>query len=239
MIGKHLGKVKDYTISLTKAGKKQVAVQFTYEVDGQAHETTWYGQLELDNSGDNKGKTITLKALAAMGMTQDGARRFSSDFFKGIESGILDVTKDLMLDLQEDVNDQGKTTTKIAWVNDPNDVYILKKLTAAENIQAMQGMSIENDFFNVIQAKGAKGAGPGAAVPPMNNNQFMNNNVQNMPMNNQAPQQQNYQQPMGNQMPMNNQQYQQPMGQQPQTQNFQQPMNQAQGAPTNGFKPPF
>lgn len=253
MIGKFLAKVKDYGISTTKGGKPQVAIQFSFEHDGQTKEFSWYGTLSPDNDGKRKGIEITLKALYACGLTQQNINRLGQDFFEGPKTGILDMTKDLSIELQEETNQENKIVTKVAWVNDPNDSYVLKKVTAAENVQVMSGLNFEGDFHRIVSDKLSKNPGGQTQGNGQNQNQGQNSNQgqgQNQGQNqNQNSNQQNFNQNNngqnqnqnfnnGNNGQNNNQNYQNQgqsqTGNQNQGQNGQ---NQNQGA--GGFKAPF
>jgi len=180
MIGKVLGKVIDYGINKTQAGKPQAVVQFAYEVDGQQRTISWFGQLTPDGSGARKGIEITLKALAACGLTIENIGRLSTDFVNGPSSGILDTTKDVSLELQEEAsqNDAAKMVTKVAWVNDPNDTYVLKKISAAEAVQVMSGIDFTGDFHKIINDKLAKNPGQNANTGGGNQNYNQNNSNQ-------------------------------------------------------------
>lgn len=250
MIGKFLAKIQDYGINTTKGNKPQVVIQFAFENDGQTKTFTWFGQLTPDNSGARKGIEITLKALAACGMTMENIGRIGSDFCEGPKTGILDMTKELAIELQEEPsqNDPGKMQTKVAWVNDPNDTYVLKKITAAEAVQVMGGLNFEGDFHKIVSDRLAKNPSGQTQGQGQGQNQNMNmnqNQGQNQNYNQGNNQNQNYNQNQGqgngqgqNQNYNNGNQNQNYTNGQGQVQNSNQNQGQTnQGG--NGFKAPF
>ncbi|MCK4500075.1 hypothetical protein KAU11_06220, partial [Candidatus Babeliales bacterium] len=57
MIGKFLGKIKDYGTSVTNAGNPQIYVALDFEHDGAQKTMTWYGSF-VGGAND-----ITMKTL--------------------------------------------------------------------------------------------------------------------------------------------------------------------------------
>lgn len=250
MIGKYVAKIVDYGLNKTQGGKPQAVVQFGFEHDGQAKTFTWYGTLAPDNDGKRKGIEITLKALYAMGMTMQTVGRLSTDFFEGPKTGILDMTKDLSIELQEEPsqNDPGKMQTRVQWVNDPNDTYVIKKLAASDAVQVMSGLNFEGDFHKIAQEKAGKQGGQTQGQTNQGQTQGQNQNYnqnqnQNYNQNQNQNQQQNFNNGNQNQNYNNgnqNQNYNNGNQNQGQNSNQNQGNNgQQTNQGGNGFKAPF
>lgn len=105
--GKHPAKVIDYGIGETKAGDPQVMVRFKLTMDGS--EINWYGSLK-----DGKPQEFTFTTLQkVLGMKGDDLLRLEG----GSGSGTLDEEKTVELVIATE-EWQGKTSTKVKWVND-------------------------------------------------------------------------------------------------------------------------
>lgn len=117
--GTFKARIVNYTISTTQKGDPQIEVLFEFndgdaiQTGGTNHQVRWWGYLT------EKAIPYTLKALEVMGFKG----KTDDDFSKladGVEGGMLDIGKDLLLVLEEETNDNGKKYVKVRWINDPD-----------------------------------------------------------------------------------------------------------------------
>ena len=104
--GRHSAKVIDYGLGETKNGDPQVKIRF--KLDGDGSEITWFGSLK-----EGRAREITIDALLVCGMVGDDL----NDLSGGAGSGILNEKKSVSI-VVEDEEYNGKTTTKVKWIND-------------------------------------------------------------------------------------------------------------------------
>jgi len=237
MIGKFLGKIKDYGVSESTAGNPQVFISFEFEHDGASKTMSWYGSFA------GGAKDITLKTLIYCGLMPQFYNQLVN-LKNGIAANMLDLNKVLELDIQEEPSykDPSKIVSKINWVNDPNSAPQIKKIDEAKNAQFFGTMGFDGDLIRLATEMGISlnnganatmGANQNMQNTNPHNQQMQNQNQQMNTQQNQGQnQQQNFDQQANNQQ-MNTQQNQQMNNQQMNNQ-------QTQGQNTNGtFKAPF
>lgn len=226
MFGKFNGNITDYGVSESQAGNPQVFITFAFECEGAQKTMSWYGSFA------GGAKDITLKTLIYCGLQPQHYNQLVN-FKNGTMSNMLDLSKVLELDIQEepDYKDPTKMRSKINWVNDPASAPQIKKIDEAKNAQFFGSMGFDGDLIRLagdmgLSLNNGMNANMGA---PQNHNVNTQQNFQAPPQNNAPAPQNNYNQ---NQMPPQNN------GQQ----NFNAPAPQNNGqAPVNGqgFKAPF
>lgn len=183
MIGNFLGKITDYGISETKSNKPQVFVKFTFPFEQGTSSLTWF-------SGFVGGqKDITLKALLDMGFAP-GSQLMA--LAQGPMSGLLNMDKDLSLDVQEEMKQDGSgMRTLIQWVNDPaRSGGGVKTVDENKAGQMLGGMDFEGDLVRLAGEMGINPAQNGGQNLGQNQNQNVNQN-QNQNMNGQNNQNMN------------------------------------------------
>ena len=226
-VGKYPAKIQEYGVSEAKNGNPQVYINLNITVDGVVKVKTWYGSFA------GGAKDITLKTLIGCGLQPQNYAQLQN-LVNGVQSGMLDTTKELEADIQHDVDQNGKPRETVAWLNDPLSAPGPKKIDMAKNQQFFASMGFDQDLMRLASSMGL----------PLNNGQNATMGTPNQGMNNfqtmgQNQQQQNFQQNFAqNQNPpmdMGNQNMN--MGQQ----NFQQqtPPNPGQQNAGTGYKAPF
>lgn len=171
-----MGKIKDYTISETKQQKLQVAITFEFQNEGKAQSMTWFGSLN-----EGKAREITYKTLKACGLRPENSSKMAS-LVDGIASGLLDLGKELSLDIQDEfyMDEQGveKNRKRIAWVNDPED-YMGPKPADKNKISSMFNQMGFAQEFNKVFNESQKSNGHQTHGYQAQGQQF-NNGQQNM-----------------------------------------------------------
>jgi hypothetical protein len=153
--GKYLGKVIDYCVKTTESGKPQVAVKFEF---GEGNHLVWNGNLWTE-----QGRTITAKALKAMGLCSVSIK----DLARGPESGVLDMDKQVELDI--DFREyEGKRYAQINWVNEVGGGGFKNRLSEVEAVQACAGL----DFEAALLQAGVKTGKAYTAKPTETTKQF-------------------------------------------------------------------
>lgn len=230
MIGNFEAKIKDYGVSETKSGNPQVYVRFYFEYEGAQKELTWYGSFV------GGAKDITLKTLIYCGLKPQHYGQLTN-LWNGVQSGMLDMEKVLVLDVQEEPKQDGSgMRTVVQWVNDPNVAPQIKKIDQAKNAQFFGTMGFDGDLVRLAGEMGIPLNNGGNHTMGQNNQGNMNfNNNQNQNMG-QNQGMNNGQMNMGNQGSPNNNGQQQNFNQN-QNQNFNQQNN--QGNNGGGFSAPF
>ncbi len=156
--GNYLGKVVDYSITQTKKGAPQAAVKFSFKEDGVDRVLTWFSGF-----GDKQIKH-TLKALVLCGLNTD-----VESMSDGLSSNALDTNKEVLLVVEHDSYD-GKTSAKIAWVNDPNhpqnangapNANKFGNIMAKSEVKAKLGLlNLKGELAMVRQQMGVKVSAP-------------------------------------------------------------------------------
>lgn len=141
--GKYKAHVMDYGFKETKA-KDGILANILFEVvdsDGALHDVYWQGSFKND-----KAKEITLKALLVCGLECN----FSSAadykrFNQGKGSGCLDESR--MIETHV-INEEyeGKTYTKVQWVNEFGSGGIREKIAENDLIAKMPGLNLAGDI---------------------------------------------------------------------------------------------
>ncbi len=134
--GKYKGTVLDYGIGLTKGGLPQVlmVVEFVDNLGGK-QEMAWYGTLK-----EGAGKNITLQALKACGFPTEARDRLH-DLAAGVDSGLLDLTREIQVTIAHESDDQGRPMARVRWINAPGGAIMAKKISVQEAMEAMKKAS--------------------------------------------------------------------------------------------------
>lgn len=198
-----MGKVSNYTITEASNGNAQVAISFAFQNEqAQSRNLTWYGSFA------GGAKKITLKSLAACGLVDAGR---IGELINGPSSNLLDMNRDVQLDIQTETIFQQdgteKTIDKIQWVNDPALAPGLKTIDQGKWSQFAMASNLASDFSAIL----SEIQGGAQAPQQQNHNPYQQGNgangVGNQNQSNGAPMQ-NSVQNQGNMqgtMPMNNQ----------------------------------
>ncbi len=88
-----------HEIRETKDGLPQVAITFSFEADGKSNTMTWFGSFK------EKAQPITIKTLLTCGLKGNNP------------AGPLDIGREVELVIDDEKGQDGKTRTKIRWVN--------------------------------------------------------------------------------------------------------------------------
>ncbi len=222
MIGKFPVRIKDYGTTTTQAGKPQLFIEFDVTADGATKSLKWFGSFV------GKGKDITLKTLIYCGLQQQNYNLLGN-FVNGVASGLLNMSEDLVIDVQEEPKMNSTTgmpdgtRTVIQWINNDKFGPSVKKIDESLNAQFFGTSGFENDLAKLAGEMGLnvqQQAQPPTGQPPAFN------------PNEQMP---SFQQPPANMAPQGQpaQQYQQPAQQQPAQQPAQQYQQPAQQQPVN------
>ena len=130
--GTYLAKITNYGFTLTKDGNMQVSILFSFDTDKQL---AWFGSLK-----DGKAFEITMKTLQLMGF--DGKLAIET-LAQGVMSGLLDLDKEYSIKIENEEY-EGKITTKIKWINDPNETIEKKFLNFEEVVLKSKAMNLNN-----------------------------------------------------------------------------------------------
>lgn len=131
MRGVFKGKITDYGVSTTQAGKPQVFIVGQFDdPDGLKKSLTWYGGFS------EKGTQYTLRTLLYCGLAPKNASKLNQ-LINGPESGLLDM--DLLLDFDvqtEEYRDRDgnkKTRTSIKYINNRDLSPGVQRIDEAKN----------------------------------------------------------------------------------------------------------
>ena len=151
--GTYTAKVVDFGLMKSKAGLPMAAVMFEYQMkEGGSDRLTWFGSFK---DGARKFSIETLVRLGFKG--KNGA-----DLVRGNGSGVLDQTKDFEIVVANEAY-EGKTRSKIKFVNLVGGSSFREKMSASEATVLMGGLNLEADFMESQMANGIKGE----PVPPV------------------------------------------------------------------------
>lgn len=145
--GTYEAKVVDYTVGETKNGTPQVLVMFqTLPTEHQPSTTiTWYGLLNGD-----RAQEITIAALLTMGLKGNDLAPLCG----GKQTGVLDFDTVLNI-VVEDHTYNGKTTSRVSWVNAQPGFRKATNPQTASKIAGLKGA-----VAAARQATGIKDPGP-------------------------------------------------------------------------------
>jgi hypothetical protein len=131
--GSYPGKLIDWAITETKDGSPQVVCMFEYLQDGKPLRLNWFGSFK------EKAYERTIEALRFLGL-------------QGVDLSILadgamgkGLTKDKVADIVVEVrpNLTGKLVAGIAWVNNPHEANIPKKVSRDRAAQLLEVHSLK------------------------------------------------------------------------------------------------
>lgn len=158
--GKYIARVIDASITTTKAGLPQPTIRFRWaEADGTVCQYNWQGSLK------EAAQEITCKALAACGF------QFTADDDGGISrlvngpEGLLDATKDVEIDVQNEVGQDGKTYAKIRWVNESGGAQFKAAMASGEAKTKIAGMNVRATIAKLGQTARAKPKDDSLTIP--------------------------------------------------------------------------
>ena len=117
--GTYVAKVVSHGITETKAGAEQAAVTFSFD----GHQLTWFGSFK-----EGKAREITIKALLTCGLKGNNP------------AGPLEIGKEVSIVVADEVGQDGKTRTKIKWVNPIGGIKnVLAGDAAKAKLSALEG----------------------------------------------------------------------------------------------------
>lgn len=129
--GTYTAKLVSHAISETSKGDPQAVLTFSFEAGGTTHQLNYYG------SFSEKGAPHTIKALLVCGLKGQSP------------AGPLDVGREVSIVVDDEVGQDGKTRSKIRWVN---AIGVAKKAMpqdlAKSKLAALEGavMAARNDL---------------------------------------------------------------------------------------------
>jgi hypothetical protein len=138
--GTYQGTVVDYGINETKKGMPQIFIQFNLTELNK--KLTWFGSVAND-----KAIEITGQALIRCGFKKTDFAVLAN----GKASGELDMGKSLNLVVEHNTW-EGKTSAKIAWVNELGGPQ--NKLDQAGAVQKLAGLNISGKMIQLQQEMG-------------------------------------------------------------------------------------
>jgi hypothetical protein len=126
--GTYIGKLKNYGIKMTGAGKPQIACQFQIIEDETVHNITWFGSFN-----EGKAQEMTIKTLMTVFelMCEPSEIEAMLDRIasQGSESDLLNTDKDYQLVIEHSEYN-GKTQAKVKWVNNVGTGQKFEQLAA-------------------------------------------------------------------------------------------------------------
>lgn len=121
--GTYSAKVLSHAISETKAGNPQAVIKFSFESDGAPHTLTYFG------SFSEKAAPHTIKALLTCGLQGSNP------------AGPLEIGKDVLIVVEDEVGEDGKTRSKIRWVNEAGQIRnIIPQDAAKAKLSNLEGL---------------------------------------------------------------------------------------------------
>lgn len=121
--GTYKATILSHAISETKGGHPQAAVTFSFDAGGKPTTMTWYGSFK-----EGKAQEITIKALLACGLKGNNP------------AGPLDIGKEVSIVIEDEKGEDGKTRSKIRWVNALGGVKnVIPQDLAQSKLEALQG----------------------------------------------------------------------------------------------------
>jgi hypothetical protein len=121
--GYYRATILNHAISETKNGDPQAAVTFSFEAEGKSHTMTWFGSFK-----EGKAQEITIKALLVCGLKGNNP------------AGDLDIGREVSITVEDEVGQDGKTRSRIRWVNPLGGVKNVIAADAAKaKLEALQG----------------------------------------------------------------------------------------------------
>lgn len=132
--GTYEAKVVDYGVAKTKKGDPMVMVRFAvYPSETSVSQNiTWYGTFSSP-----KAQEITSEALAICGMK---TKNFA-ELANGAGSGVLDEKKVVSLTIVQE-EWEGKTRTKVKYINQPGGSGFRDKMSKADAAQLFNGLNL-------------------------------------------------------------------------------------------------
>lgn len=148
--GYYEARIANYGIKKTKAGDPAPTIVFEVTVDGAKQRVFWQGSFK-----DGQARDITMKALAVCGFVN--VRSFAN-LAEGINSGLLDMNKDLQITVEHETaqDGSGKRFARVRWINEAGGGKFKDAMDLQEATVLMQGMNLEADFMRIAQEGGYK-----------------------------------------------------------------------------------
>lgn len=155
--GRYSAKVKDYGISDSKAGKPLIMILFEVQDGvGGTREMIYRGSLN-----EGKAREMTFDALMVCGLKGDDISLVAH----GAPGNALDSEKTVSVVIQNEEY-EGKTYSKIAFVNEPGGAAFQKKMDAGDAVTKLAGMNLKNEFAARRIEKGVKSPDPKPLTAP-------------------------------------------------------------------------
>src|SRR3990167_7293401 len=125
--GKYLAKIINYGVSESSTGKLRVEIQFGFkDNEGAEQKLFWHGYFT------EKSLPITAKALVVCGLSGNDHDALAA----GPSSGLLNMEAPVQIEV---VNEEfeGKTRSKIAWVNSPGGAKFMEPKMAVQKLKGL------------------------------------------------------------------------------------------------------
>ncbi len=145
--GSYPGKLIDWGITSTKDGLPQVVCMFEYLQDGRALRLNWFGSFK------EKPYQRTIDALKFLGLQTHDLSLLAD----GIPGKALTLGQMAEIVVEIRPNLTGKMTAGIAWVNNPHEPNIAKKLSRDQAAQLLQVHSLRLSSIQESQASPPSG----------------------------------------------------------------------------------
>ena len=153
--GKYIARIKNYGVRTVKsgpsAGDPAPTIQFQIRDEATAQMTDsvfWQGSFK-----EGKARDIALEALFTCGMTGELFNKLA----EGPISGALDLTRDLQIDVINEVtnvNGVEKTYAKVAWINTPGGAAFQNLMTLNDFTVHSARMGLQAAFQHLEQSRG-------------------------------------------------------------------------------------
>lgn len=145
--GKYLAKIVAYGVGESSSGKPRIEIKFGFKDAQGVDQTLWWNGYLTE-----KSIQITAKALVNCGLKGTDY----DELAKGAESGMLNMEAPVEVEVQNE-EFEGKTRSKIAWVNRPGGAKFMEPGLAAQKLKGL----------NLGGAVAAARAETGIKAPPV------------------------------------------------------------------------
>jgi hypothetical protein len=121
--GTYKGTILSNAISETQAGLPQSTITFSVVSDGRPHTITWFGSFK-----EGKAREITIKSLITCGLKGNNP------------AGDVEIGKEVSLVIDNEVDENGKSRTKVKWINPLGAVRnVIPKSAALAKLSELEG----------------------------------------------------------------------------------------------------
>lgn len=154
--GLYKAKVIGYALVETAKGLPSPAIKFELIVGEAKEHLTWYGSLN-----EGTARNITGKALLVCGFSGTDISKMA----EGPSSGVLDMAKEVLLDVDIETDTNGKKRNRVQWINELGGAAFQKAMTKATAVQKCAGLNFGADIMRLRQEHGYKDPASTATAP--------------------------------------------------------------------------